>query len=121
MSKNVKLVKSFFPRGTKKVLMYAHLEFFGELEVRNWRLCMSSSGQHYTGYPNAPLGKDGKRYRQVIPRTEELQDEILELLIRTHDAMIKTKTSYIDQKHKISDINHGINEKLQDVKETVTY
>lgn len=95
MSSNVKLVRSFFPRGDKKVLMYAHLEFFDSLEVRNWRLCKSSreGGDYYVGYPNAPPGKDNKRYRQVIPRTESLQNEILELLIRTYDAMTKTKST----------------------------
>lgn len=121
MSSNVKLVRSFFPRGNKKVLMYAHLEFFDSLEVRNWRLCKSDreGGDYYVGYPNAPLGKDNKRYRQVIPRTESLQNEILKLLVRTYDAMTKTKDS---AKNKRDDRYQRLNGIKEDTaKEVVTY
>ena len=118
MSTNVKLVRSFFPRGNKKVLMYAHLEFFGSLEVRNWRLCPTGD-DYYVGYPNAPLGKDGKRYRQVIPRTESLQNEILELMIRTYDAMTKTKNSAKDKRDEAYQRRPGVSE--DPTKELVTY
>lgn len=81
---SVRVVKCWRPAG--KVLMYADILFSGTLETRGWRLLKDKANQYFVGYPNSPVG-DGKRIRQVIPRTEELQQEIKQTLIRTYEGL----------------------------------
>lgn len=80
----IKVVKAWRPSG--KVLLYADLLFNESLEVRGWRLLNSNAGQYFVGYPNSPVG-DGKRIRQAIPRSEELQHEIKQTLISVYEGL----------------------------------
>jgi hypothetical protein len=94
MEEVVKISKMFFPKDkTKKVLIYANLDFFGCLEVRNWRLFRGQDGKSFEiGYPNAPLVTGAKKfYRQVVPTTPEIQKMIQEVMVSGYNAALKAK------------------------------
>lgn len=91
MSETVRVIRAFVPK-TKtqketKILLFAHLELFNCLEVRNWRL-LKTAGGLAVGYPTSAPAKDGTTYKQVIPRTESLQEEILKTLKHTYDGLV---------------------------------
>lgn len=90
----VRVAKVFFPKDKKKkVLLYANLEFFGCLEIRNWRLFLGSDGKSFeVGYPNAPMVNGAtKFYRQVIPSTPQIQKEIHDTIVGAYQAALKAK------------------------------
>lgn len=90
----VKISKMFFPKDrAKKVLLYVNLDFFGCLEVRNWRLFRGQDGKSFeVGYPNAPLVTGAKKfYRQVVPTTPEIQKIIHEVMVSGYEAALRAK------------------------------
>jgi DNA-binding cell septation regulator SpoVG len=83
---SIKIAKAYRPTGTTKVLLYADIIFFDSLETRGWRLLKNARGEFYVGYPNSPVG-NGKRIRQVIPLTDELQKSISSRLIEVYEGL----------------------------------
>lgn len=91
----VQMVRVFTPKKDtrKRVLMYANLEFFGLIEVKNWRLFKGDDGGYIVGYPNAPvnLAKGETPYRQVVPKDVDLQDEIKHVMITAYEGLVQRK------------------------------
>lgn len=89
---NVKVIATHFPKDPKKkVVMYASLELFGCLEVHNWRLFAGTTG-FQVGYPNSPMAEGSKKfYRQVVPKTPELQQEIRSAVVAAYETVTKAR------------------------------
>lgn len=94
----VRVINTFVPKDEKKkVVMYASLLFFDCLEVHNWRLFNGTTGLQ-VGYPNSPMAVGASKfYRQVVPKTPELQAQIREVMFSAYDSLKREKAISVEE------------------------